>query len=118
MAALAVLLARLFGASPPPETATTTSGGCVPPAISQPNIVYILADDLGYGDVGCYGFAAGNPTPNLDALAQRAGSVRFTHAYAGSSTCTPSRCAVMTGRHPARFPIGLKEPLVWNDFSV
>ncbi len=95
----------------------------MPSQLAQPNIVFILADDLGYGDVGCYGFPPPTPstvslTPNLDALAQQAGSVRFTNAYAGSSTCTPSRCAILTGRHPARFPIGLREPLNWNDFSV
>src|SRR4051812_25828105 len=62
----------------------------------QPNIILILADDLGYGDLGCYG----NPsikTPNLDRLA--AEGVRFTQGYAGSTVCLPSRAVLMTGLH-------------------
>ena len=62
----------------------------------QPNIVFILADDLGYGDLGCYGQKR-LATPNLDRLA--AEGTRFTQAYAGSTVCAPSRCALMTGRH-------------------
>ncbi|MBX3401219.1 MAG: arylsulfatase [Gemmataceae bacterium] len=61
-----------------------------------PNIVFILADDLGYGDVGCYGQAK-IQTPNIDKLAKD--GMRFTHAYAGSTVCAPSRCALMTGLH-------------------
>ena len=61
-----------------------------------PNIVLILADDLGYGDLGCYGQKL-VPTPNLDRMA--AEGTRFTHAYAGSSCCGPSRCSLMTGLH-------------------
>lgn len=61
-----------------------------------PNIVLILADDLGYGDLGCYGQKKIR-TPNLDRLA--AEGVRFTQAYAGSTVCAPSRCALMTGLH-------------------
>ncbi|HEX4142473.1 MAG TPA: sulfatase-like hydrolase/transferase, partial [Pirellulales bacterium] len=55
----------------------------------RPNIVFILADDLGYGDLGCYGQKLVK-TPNLDRLA--AEGVRFTDAYAGSTVCAPSRC--------------------------
>jgi arylsulfatase A-like enzyme len=62
----------------------------------KPNIVFILADDLGYGDLGCYGQKK-IKTPNLDKLA--ADGVRFTQAYAGSTVCAPSRCALMTGLH-------------------
>ena len=62
----------------------------------KPNIVFILADDLGYGDLGCYGQKR-LATPNLDRLA--AEGTRFTQAYAGSTVCAPSRCALMTGRH-------------------
>ncbi|HSQ57993.1 MAG TPA: sulfatase-like hydrolase/transferase, partial [Gemmata sp.] len=62
----------------------------------KPNIVFILADDLGYGDLGCYGQKKIR-TPNLDRLA--ADGVRFTQAYAGSTVCAPSRCALMTGLH-------------------
>ena len=61
---------------------------------SKPNIIFILADDLGYGDVGCYGQKK-IKTPNIDRLA--AEGVRFTQAYAGSPVCAPSRCVLMTG---------------------
>jgi arylsulfatase A-like enzyme len=61
-----------------------------------PNIVLIVADDLGYGDLGCYGQVK-IKTPNLDALAST--GTRFTSFYAGSSVCAPSRCVLMTGRH-------------------
>jgi arylsulfatase A-like enzyme len=77
-------------------------------APSRPNIVMIVADDLGYADLGCYGqhdFA----TPNLDRLASR--GVRFTQAYANSCLCTNTRVALITGRWQYRFPIGLQEPL-------
>jgi arylsulfatase A-like enzyme len=61
-----------------------------------PNIVFILADDLGYGDLGCYGQTQ-IKTPNLDRLATE--GMRFTQCYAGSTVCAPSRCALMTGLH-------------------
>jgi len=61
-----------------------------------PNIVYILADDLGYGDLGCYGQQR-IETPNLDRL--RAGGMRFTQHYSGSPVCAPSRCVLLTGKH-------------------
>jgi arylsulfatase A-like enzyme len=64
-----------------------------------PNIVYMYADDLGYGDVGCYG-ATGVKTPNLDRLA--ASGIRFTHAHSSSATCTPSRYSLMTGEYAFR----------------
>jgi arylsulfatase A len=62
----------------------------------KPNIIFILADDLGYGDLGCYGQKR-IKTPNIDELAQR--GTRFTQFYAGSTVCAPSRCALMTGKH-------------------
>lgn len=67
-----------------------------PPAPRRPNIIFILADDLGYGDLGCYGQTK-IKTPNLDRLA--AEGMRFTDFYAGSTVCAPSRCALMTGLH-------------------
>jgi arylsulfatase A-like enzyme len=66
------------------------------PAGRKPNIIYILADDLGYGDLGCYGQQK-IKTPNIDALA--ADGMRFTQHYAGSAVCAPSRCCLMTGLH-------------------
>lgn len=68
-------------------------------AQQRPNVILIYADDLGYGDVSCYG-ATKVTTPNLDRLASR--GVRFTHGYATSATCTPSRYALMTGEYPWR----------------
>jgi len=62
----------------------------------RPNILLILADDLGYGDLGCYGQKR-IQTPNLDRLA--AEGIRFTQAYAGSTVCAPSRCSLETGLH-------------------
>lgn len=64
-----------------------------------PNIVLILADDLGYGDVGCYG-ATKVKTPNIDKLASE--GRRFTDAHSASSVCTPSRYALLTGEYPFR----------------
>ena len=62
----------------------------------RPNLIFILADDLGYGDLGCYGQKQ-IKTPHLDRMA--AEGVRFTDFYAGSTVCTPSRCVLMTGLH-------------------
>ena len=62
----------------------------------RPNIIFILADDLGYGDVGCFGQKI-IQTPNIDRMA--AEGMRFTDHYAGSTVCAPSRCALMTGMH-------------------
>jgi len=64
---------------------------------AKPNIVYILADDLGYGDVGCYNPASRIPTPNLDRLATE--GIRFTDAHAPDAVCTPTRYGVLTGRY-------------------
>ncbi|MBD2699964.1 sulfatase [Spirosoma sp. BT702] len=69
---------------------------------SPPNIIIILADDLGWHELGCYGNQFNN-TPNLDKLA--AGGMRFTQAYATAPVCTPTRIALMTGQHPARVGI-------------
>jgi len=62
----------------------------------KPNIIYILADDLGYGDLGCYGQTL-YTTPNIDQLASE--GMRFTQHYAGSTVCSPSRCSLLTGFH-------------------
>ncbi len=75
---------------------------------TKPNIVLIYADDLGYGDLGCYG-AEKIATPNIDALA--GGGIRFTDAHSASAVCTPSRYGLLTGRYPWR----LNKP---NDVNV
>jgi len=82
---------------------------------SRPNIIFILADDLGWGDLSCYG-RPDYLTPNIDSLALQ--GTKFTDAYSASAICTPTRCAYITGQYPARFKIGLEEPLVANNSKV
>lgn len=72
------------------------------PLPQRPNIIFILADDLGYTDLGCYGNPY-NETPHIDSLAR--GGIRFTQAYAASTVCSPSRAAILTGKHPARLKL-------------
>ncbi len=67
---------------------------------ARPNIVFILADDLGYGDLGCYNPQSKIPTPHLDRLASE--GLRFTDAHAPAAVCTPTRYALLTGRYPFR----------------
>ena len=69
-------------------------------AQEKPNIVFILADDLGYGDLGCYGHPYAK-TPSIDRLAKS--GTRFTRFYATGVTCQPSRVGFMTSRHPRSF---------------
>jgi arylsulfatase A-like enzyme len=82
------------------------------PSIAQtprrPNIVFILADDMGYADVSCYG-RPDLATPNIDRIAAQ--GTRFTQAYANSPVCTASRVAIITGRYQIRLPVGLEEPI-------
>jgi len=85
------------------STAALTLTGCNRPfqkasgdAHKKPNIIYIIADDLGYGDLGCYGQKIVK-TPNIDRIC--AEGMKFTQHYAGSTVCAPSRCVLMTGLH-------------------
>lgn len=75
----------------------------------KPNIVFLLADDLGYGDLGCFGHPK-IKTPNLDRMA--AEGIKLTSCYSGQSVCSPSRAALMTGRNPNRF--GIKDWIPLN----
>src|SRR5688572_2653447 len=75
---------------------------------TRPNVIFILADDMGYGDLSCYG-RPDYKTPVLDGMAND--GVRFTDAYAAAAVCTPTRVGFHTGRYPHRLPIGLQEPL-------
>lgn len=70
--------------------------GVQDPGKTKPNIIFLLCDDLGYGDIGCYGQQK-IKTPYLDRMA--AEGLRFTQAYAGTTVCAPTRCALMTGQH-------------------
>ena len=78
-----------------PVNGAVTGEPLAPPP-AKPNIIYILADDLGYGDLGAYGQKQ-IATPNLDAMAAK--GLRFTDHYAGAPVCAPSRCVLMTGKH-------------------
>jgi arylsulfatase A-like enzyme len=78
----------------------------------RPNVLFILADDLGYGDLSCYG-RPDYQTPVLDGLARQ--GVKLTSAYAAGPVCTPTRCAFVTGRYPQRTEVGLHEPLTARD---
>lgn len=66
-------------------------------AADKPNIVLILADDMGYGDVGCYHAGSKIPTTHMDRLARE--GMRFTDAHSSAAFCTPSRYALLTGRY-------------------
>ena len=80
-----------------------------------PNIVFIMADDLGYADVSCYG-RPDMRTPNIDSLALK--GVRFLQAYANSAVCSATRTALITGRYQYRLALGLEEPLASRDVGL
>ncbi len=80
-----------------------------------PNVIFIMADDLGYADLACYGRPEIS-TPNIDGLAKR--GVRFLQAYANSAVCSATRAALITGRYQYRLPIGLEEPLNGADVGL
>jgi len=81
------------------------------PAGKPPNIIFILADDLGYADVSCYG-RRDFTTPNIDRIAAR--GMRFLQGYANSAVCSATRLALITGRYQYRLRLGLEEPLAGN----
>src|SRR5882757_10557480 len=81
------------------------------PPSKPPNIVFILADDLGYADVSCYG-RRDFTTPNIDRIAAR--GVRFLQGYANSAVCSATRLALITGRYQYRLRLGLEEPWAGN----
>ena len=104
-----------------PLSAALTTLQAAEPA--KPNVIFILADDMGYGDAGCYGQKL-IQTPNIDRLA--AEGVRFTQAYAGTTVSAPTRCALMTGKHIGHAAIRAnrelpnegQEPLPAGTFTV
>ncbi len=100
-----ILFLALFGLAARAPALAATAG-----TAPRPNIIFIVADDLGYGELGCYG-GKEIPTPHLDALA--AGGVRFTNGYVTAAFCAASRAGFLTGRYQTRFgfefnPIGAK----------
>src|SRR5204863_7638410 len=88
--------------------ATSGLGAYAQPAGMPPNIIFILADDLGYADVSCYG-RRDFVTPHIDRIAAR--GVRFLQGYANSPVCSATRLALITGRYQYRLRVGLEEPL-------
>ncbi len=72
------------------------------PRPARPNVVFVLADDLGYRELGCFGQQQ-IKTPNLDRLAQQ--GMRLSRHYSGSPVCAPSRCVLMTGKHPVHVAV-------------
>ncbi|MDB6124268.1 MAG: N-acetylgalactosamine-6-sulfatase [Pedosphaera sp.] len=91
-----LLLAGLLASTFMFDARAQSSSSNRPPAPRRPSIIFILADDLGYGDLGCYGQTQ-IKTPNIDKLAED--GMRFTSCYAGSTVCAPSRGTLMTGKH-------------------
>src|SRR5687768_11584448 len=89
-------------------SAKSDAAARTPRPAARPNILFILADDLGRGDLSCYG-RPDFETPVLDGLAAR--GVKLTEAYANSSTCSPTRAALITGRYQNRLPVGLYDPI-------
>ena len=121
-----LVLLSLFISKGLPWKNNTTSDQIENTISSKPNIIYILADDLGYGDLGSYGQKTIR-TPTLDKMAEN--GIRFTQHYAGSSVCAPSRCALMTGRcvgrakvrgnfETGKYGFGAGLELSENDFTV
>ena len=82
---------------------------CSVVSAQQPNIIFIMTDDMGYGDMSCFG-QKNYSTPNLDKLASQ--GMKFVNAYSAGTVCTPTRAAFMTGSYPGRTTVGLMEPLI------
>ena len=93
-----LLLLTLFATVILPEVSYSTESKNV----KQPNIVFILADDMGFGDLTCYNSESKIPTPNIDRLAEK--GIRFTNAHAPGAWCVPSRYGLLTGCYPGRLP--------------
>ncbi len=84
-------------------------------AAKRPNILYIMADDMGYADLSCYG-REDYTTPQLDGLARQ--GMQFMQGYANSAVCTATRVGLITGRYQYRLPIGLEEPLAQRKIGL
>lgn len=93
-------------------TLSLVLSAAAPVQAASPNIIFIMADDMGYGDPGCYNADSKAPTPNIDRLARE--GVRFTDAHAPAAVCVPTRYGLMTGRYPFRMKGG-RGPLIAAD---
>lgn len=96
-------------------TAGAARSSFTAPELPAPNILFILADDLGYADLSCYG-RRDFDTPNIDRLARE--GIRFTQAYANSAVCSATRIALITGRYQYRLPAGLEEPIAGREVGL
>src|SRR5271167_226777 len=96
---------ELLAAAATAQLVLTSCGPLKREAVAKPNIVYIMADDMGYADLSCYGRRE-YKTPNIDSIAT--GGVRFLQAYANSSVCSATRTAIITGRYQYRLRMGLE----------
>ncbi|MEE2937517.1 MAG: sulfatase [Planctomycetota bacterium] len=97
-----------------PDAASADSTSAEATSADQPNIVFIMIDDLGWSDLGCYGNDFVD-TPNIDQLAKR--GLRFTDFYAAGAVCSPTRCAVQSGQNQARIGITAHIPGHWRPFE-
>ncbi|MHB8902078.1 MAG: sulfatase-like hydrolase/transferase, partial [Thermoguttaceae bacterium] len=102
-AGTALCIAWLLAAAPAWSAEQTVSAAPV-----RPNLILILCDNLGYGDVGCFNPEARQRTPRIDRMA--AEGTKFTDCYAAATVCTPSRAALMTGCYPRRVGLDWTEP--------
>jgi arylsulfatase A-like enzyme len=108
----------LFGLGGSVKAAGLGDGGSRGPSPKRPNFVFILIDDLGWADLGCYG-STFYETPNIDRLAAQ--GMRFTDAYAACPVCSPTRASIMTGKYPARLGItqwigGAQKPTAYQEY--
>jgi arylsulfatase A-like enzyme len=99
---------RTFIGSLAAAAVSAACGRMGPDAAGRPNLLFILADDLGYADLSSFG-RADYQTPNIDRLVQQ--GVRFANAYTAASTCTPTRVGFLTGRYPQRYDAALQNPM-------
>lgn len=84
-------------------------------SVKRPNIIFVMADDMGYGDLGCYGQKE-IKTPRIDELAKE--GIRFTDHYSGHTVCRPSRLVLATGKHSGHTPIWANSPYVFKPEDV
>lgn len=101
--AVTVVSVAVLGVVGPPNLESATAAAVARADRPRPNIVFVLIDDMGWGDFSCFGNTDGR-TPNIDRLA--AEGVRFSQFYVNAPICSPSRCAVTTGQYPQRWRIG------------